>query len=216
MAAALVEPGWIVLPRFLGADAATALRGEIDARHLDGGLRRARTGRNGREAVRRSVRGDLIAWLDPDGLADTSALAAWHGRMQLLGAALGDALRLPVAGFDGHMTIHPPGSRYQVHVDAPTGASRRLLSAICYLNPRWSAADGGCLRLFTRPGAPPTEGAAFVDVEPHEGTLVLFRSADFWHEVRPTTGERLSLTGWFLSRSRSPGPAHVARPRGPG
>lgn len=146
------------------------------------------------------MRGDLIDWLDPARLPATSVVAAWHGRMSLLGAALADLLRMPIAEFDAHMTLYPPGTFYRLHLDAPPQASRRLISVICYLNPHWEPRDGGSLRLYTRPGARPGEDAPFVDVEPREGTVVLFRSTDFWHEVRPTESERLSLTGWFLSR----------------
>lgn len=201
IATALADPGWIVLPGFLGPEAVAALRGEFERWQAAGGLRPARIGRDVREQVRSEVRGDLIAWLEPEVLPPDSPLAAWHGRMNLLGAALGDALRLPIATFDGHLTLYPPGTRYRLHVDAPLRASRRIVSAICYLNPDWSPADGGVLRLFTGPGERPGEGAPHLDVAPRAGTLVLFRSADFWHEVRPTLGERLSLTGWFLSRA---------------
>jgi len=37
-------------------------------------------------------------------------------------------------------------------------------------------------------------------VHPTGGTLVLFLSERFAHEVLPAKRERLSLTGWFKSR----------------
>ena len=62
--------------------------------------------------------------------------------------------------------------------------------------------DGGQLRLYTDPA----KGAAgpFLDVFPQAGTVVIFRSADFWHEVMPSARVRLSLTGWLRGREELP------------
>ena len=43
-----------------------------------------------------------------------------------------------------------------------------------------------------------------LDVQPMAGRLVLFRSAQLFHEVLPAQRERLSLTGWLRRRGNSP------------
>jgi len=47
----------------------------------------------------------------------------------------------------------------------------------------------------------PPNCETFVDVEPRLGTLVVFLSELFPHEVLPSNRDRLSLTGWFLERA---------------
>lgn len=39
------------------------------------------------------------------------------------------------------------------------------------------------------------------DVLPQAGTLMVFMSAQWPHEVLPATRDRLSITGWFLRRA---------------
>jgi SM-20-related protein len=71
-----------------------------------------------------------------------------------------------------------------------------VVSVVLYLNLDWGEADGGRLRLYLeRAGEPP-----FEDVVPEGGTLAVFLSERFAHEVLPAARERLSLTGWFRRR----------------
>ena len=83
------------------------------------------------------------------------------------------------------------------------------MTFILYLNENWQAEQGGQLRLYTDATAE-NEGNVegdlqqgrqdYVDIEPQGGTLVLFLSERFYHEVLPATRERLSLTGWLRRR----------------
>ena len=66
-------------------------------------------------------------------------------------------------------------------------------SGASYLNETWSDVDGGQIRLFV-PNADP------VEVQPRGGTLVLFLSQDFDHEVLAATRPRWSWTGWYKHR----------------
>ena len=61
---------------------------------------------------------------------------------------------------------------------------------ITYLN---TPESGGELRIFRRDN--PEEIAA--DIIPKAGSLVCFLSNQIYHEVLPTTGERLSIAGWL-------------------
>jgi len=40
------------------------------------------------------------------------------------------------------------------------------------------------------------------DLLPEGGSLVVFLSAGFEHEVLPATRERMSITGWFFRNGR--------------
>jgi len=68
---------------------------------------------------------------------------------------------------------------------------------VCYLNDAWRAEHGGALRIELADGREH-------DVLPQAGTLVVFMSADFPHEVLAASRERLSITGWYRRRGSGP------------
>jgi SM-20-related protein len=72
----------------------------------------------------------------------------------------------------------------------------RVISAVYYLNENWREADGGALRLYL------DDGAAR-DIYPHAGSLLLFLSARFEHEVLPATRDRMSIASWLRQRPPS-------------
>ena len=73
------------------------------------------------------------------------------------------------------MAIYPGrGSRFARHIDNTAGDGRRL-TVLCYLNPSWSAKQGGALRLW------PPDGSSPVDVLPTCGRLALFYSKTVPH-----------------------------------
>jgi len=75
--------------------------------------------------------------------------------------------------------------------------TRRMVSAVIYLNEAWLPEDGGQLRMYL--------GDERVhDVQPTGGCLVVFLSGEVPHEVLPAQRERLSLTGWFRRRGNEP------------
>jgi SM-20-related protein len=90
--------------------------------------------------------------------------------------------------------VYPAGAFYRRHRDHFRGTEDRTLTTTLYLNEDWADADGGQIRLFL-PDADP------VEVTPRAGTLVLFLSQDFDHEVLPAGRPRWSWTGWFKQRS---------------
>jgi SM-20-related protein len=92
-----------------------------------------------------------------------------------------------------HYAAYPPGAGYARHVDQPRGKATRKVSLVLYLNRDWSPDAGGELRIF---GAEESSR----DVQPLAGRLVCFLTAGQEHCVRAATRERLSLTGWFVTR----------------
>jgi SM-20-related protein len=66
-----------------------------------------------------------------------------------------------------------------------------------YLNNNWHSDDGGQLRMFLDK----KDETKFIDITPQSGTLVVFLSSDFLHEVLLAKRERMSVTGWFRTRS---------------
>lgn len=188
---ALAEKGWSVVPGFLAPDLTRALAQEAESLHAAGRLQAAGTGQGEARAVRPSVRGDAIHWLEP--AAATRAQRDYLDRMEALRLAVNRGLQLGLFDLEAHFARYPAGAGYRRHVDVFQADDRRTLSVICYLNEDWRKQDGGALRLH------PKSGPA-VDILPAGGTLACFLSAAMAHEVRPATRPRLSLTGWFRRR----------------
>lgn len=191
VAAHLRVDGYCIVESFLGAEAVAALAAEcrgLAARDL---LQPAAVGRAAARNVAASIRGDRTLWFEPTALS--AAQATYWTRMQALRCALNENLLLGLDSLEAHYALYPPGTRYARHRDRFRDDDARVLSSVLYLNESWTEADGGALRIHLGSRSP----QPYVDVFPHGGTLVLFLSADFDHEVLPARRERLSIAGWF-------------------
>jgi SM-20-related protein len=198
---ALADPGWVIVPDAVPASLVAALAAEIDALRAGARLRAAGVGRGATFQVRPEIRGDLVHWLDP---ADSAPpFAEYLAHLETLRRAFNAGLQAGLVEVEAHAAMYPRGTFYRPHLDRFADGARRSLSVILYLNDDWRAPDGGALRLYTEPGRAPARRrrrGGHVDVLPQAGTMVLFRSADFWHEVRRARRPRRSITGWFLTR----------------
>jgi SM-20-related protein len=188
---ALADPGWIVAPGFVPPALVAGLAARAWHRHAAGGFRAAAVGAGSSRQVRADIRGDRIHWLDAD--ADATEQAVLR-RFEALRLALNRELQLGLFEYECHYALYPAGAVYSRHVDQFAGDARRVVTAVLYLNERWTEDDGGHLRLYL-------EGGGHTDVLPAGGTLALFQSERFAHEVLPARRERLSLTGWFQRRA---------------
>ncbi len=199
LAEALAGPGYLVVPDFLDEETGRALLDEITAFRENGILHEAAVGRGQEKQIRSEIRGDEVLWLDPANL--TEAQRAYWTRMEAVRTLLNQELFLGLFDLEAHLACYPPGAFYKAHLDCHRGSSERTVSAIVYLNRDWTPEDGGILRLYTDRIA--GKDGPFLDITPGFGKLVLFLSADFWHEVLPARRERFSLTGWFRKRSEN-------------
>ncbi|MEO6029117.1 MAG: 2OG-Fe(II) oxygenase [Candidatus Binatia bacterium] len=137
------------------------------------------------------VRGDVVSWLDDAKDADHSYLSV----MEALRVAINEQLFLGLLDYEAHYAIYPTGARYERHLDALAGQRNRLLSTVVYLNGEWTAEDGGELVLYRA-----SDESVLVRVLPRPGSMVLFLSEDFPHEVLAATKPRRSIAGWFRGR----------------
>ena len=190
IARALGARGYVVSAGFLSATELGDVAARFAVREAAGEFRAAATGAGANRAVRPSIRGDHIHWLaEPDDPIEGPLLL----RLENLRLALNEELALGLVDVECHYAIYPAGARYARHLDRSPAGAERVVSLVIYLNEEWNDADGGELRLYCEP---------VVDIVPRGGTLVLFRSERFEHEVRPTLAARRSLTGWFRRRAR--------------
>ncbi|HEY9101374.1 2OG-Fe(II) oxygenase [Chitinimonas sp.] len=188
---AIAEQGWVVLDDFLSPAAIDALRDEAASRLGAGQFHRAGVGRSEGHAVRDTVRGDSVRWLDA-GAPSPAELPYWEAITQLQ-EALNRELFLGIREGEFHYAHYPVGSFYKRHIDRFRDDDARTVSVVLYLNQDWVVGNGGELRIWTNPDQP----AHYVDISPQGGRLVLFLSERFWHEVLPAQQPRWSLTGWM-------------------
>lgn len=143
---------------------------------------------NNNEVIRR----DAIAWISED----VEEGREWHQWAKSLQDHLNRHLLLGLFSFESHFASYQAGDFYRKHFDAFRGKTNRKLSLLTYLNRDWGDDDGGELVIYDDRGE-----AELARVTPEFGTLVVFLSEDFPHEVLPSAKERLSVAGWFRVNS---------------
>ena len=134
------------------------------------------------------VRKDEICWIT----GESAAGRDWLALTAELQTFLNRHLLLGLFSFESHFARYAPGAYYKRHYDAFSGETNRILSVVAYLNTEWTAADGGELVLYS--DANDRDG---LRVSPIAGTVVIFLSEDFPHEVLPARRDRHSIAGWY-------------------
>lgn len=184
----LAADGWCILLGLLNDAQTSALAEECTAMRDAHRLLPARTGAS-RSAS--SLRGDSTHWFASAEM--TEPQWAFTRRMGELRRVLGRELMLSLVDCESHYAVYPPGAGYSRHLDRLRGSDARVISAVFYLNEHWLDAQGGALRLYLGDGS-------HRDIYPHAGTLLLFLSGQFEHEVLPATRERMSIASWMRQR----------------
>lgn len=189
--------GFAIIDNFLPESVTMALAQEIVILRDQALMQDAGTGRE-YKAVNKNLRGDMIYWLNE---ADSSEAAKnYFTQMEALRLQLNQQLYLGLLALESHLALYPAGSGYKKHIDrfkaVNDGKPLRQISSILYLNQDWQDNYGGHLRLYKTLDS----DADYLDITPISGRLVMFLSDTFYHEVLPATRDRMSLTGWFLTR----------------
>ena len=94
--------------------------------------------------------------------------------------------------FESHFAHYAEGDFYKRHLDAFRGECNRVLSVVVYLNQNWQPDDGGELVIQVS-----DIEEDVIKVTPAFGTMVVFLSEQFPHEVLPARCDRYSIAGWF-------------------
>lgn len=196
MLEAIGEHGFVVVDHFLPGTLIQALHQQAKTLQQSGDLLQASVGKGADKQVLNKLRADAIYWLDDNN--NNPAESSYLAKMELLREAFNQHFFMGLFEFETHFAIYPSGGVYHKHLDQFKGNQERQVSAILYLNQDWEKGDGGELRLYLNG----TSDDTHIDILPLGGRLVLFLSAKFLHEVLPAKRERISLTGWFRTRSQ--------------
>jgi SM-20-related protein len=187
IAEALEKTGYLILHKPLPDELLNRLRARCDTRD-PARFQTAHVGRGSGKKFMLSLRGDIISWLDESNPTDSAFLAA----MDKLRAGLNERLYLGLFDYECHYAIYGAGAGYAKHLDVLHGKKNRILSTVLYLNENWQDGDGGELDMYDETGA-----EIITTVTPRFGTMIIFLSETFPHEVRISNTTRRSIAGWF-------------------
>lgn len=180
----LAKKGWAQSSQLIMPPLAEALYVAALERQAEGAFRSA--GLGARALKDAGTRGDSICWLGLEHAAEKAYMTAMHALLRTAKAAFLIALN----AYEAHFASYEAGHYYRRHLDRFQSDASREFSTVLYLNPDWSAADGGALVLYP-------EGQEPVRILPELGSFVLFRSDSIWHEVEAPLKTRLSIAGWM-------------------
>lgn len=189
----LASKGFSINPTALPQDLTHSLAQHISTMP-DTNFKRAGIGRATEHMVNDFVRTDAICWIN----GDSDAGMGWLNWTQSLQAFLNRRLFLGLFSFESHFAHYAKGDFYKKHKDAFKGEGNRVLSVVVYLNQYWSKEDGGELVIY--PNQQSTSAVIddhTVSVTPGFGTVVVFLSEEFPHEVLAAQRDRYSIAGWF-------------------
>ncbi|MBP93737.1 MAG: oxidoreductase [Flavobacteriaceae bacterium] len=171
------------------------LRQSLLDKHEADVFKKAAIGNRVNEVIEKSIRGDVILWID-ENRAD-SLEAAFFSKINNLVAYLNKTCFLGILHKEFHYALYPEGTYYKRHLDTFQNDDRRKLSFVCYLNEDgWLPENGGELVLYLNENGIETEKVIY----PFPGRVVIFESQLLEHEVKPVKTERLSITGWLKTR----------------
>jgi SM-20-related protein len=145
-------------------------------------------GRKNDYLINEFVRTNEICWIT--GTSEAGRL--WLQWTSSLRCYLNSRLFLGLFSFESHFAHYAPGDYYKRHYDAFKGHKNRVLSVVTYLNSGWTTSDGGELVLYL--DNQDNEG---IKIIPLLGTVVIFLSEEFPHEVLPAKRDRYSVAGWY-------------------
>ena len=189
----VAEKGYSIHPNALSPELLTKLCNHLQEMPSSK-FKKAAVGRERDLTLNNFVRTDEICWIN----GESHAGSAWLHWAESLQRFLNRRLFLGLFSFESHFAHYAQGDFYKKHLDAFKGEANRILSIVVYLNSGWTSDDGGELVIYT--GESKDE---VTKVIPGFGTIVIFLSEEFPHEVLPAARDRFSIAGWFRVNNSS-------------
>ena len=139
----LEDSGIYIAENFFAATFIDSIRKFAEQHQLADDFNDSLNGKKQNEVANYEIRSDKIFWIESfDGPA--LALGQW---LDSLASELKNYFRIPIDQIESHFSIYPPGSHYARHIDNGKSHGQRdhsrFFTFIIYLNPNWSAHDGG-------------------------------------------------------------------------
>ncbi|MBH0032465.1 MULTISPECIES: 2OG-Fe(II) oxygenase [unclassified Pseudoalteromonas] len=135
--------------------------------------------------IDKTVRTDKTYWFD----GSSQAQLTYQAIMQSIKTTLNRSFFMGLFDYECHYAKYTQGDFYKKHLDAFKGRSNRVFTTVLYLN---TPKQGGELVIYK-----PKSKEIEITIKPTAGTLVMFESERFAHEVLPAVDDRYSVAGWF-------------------
>lgn len=191
----LLAQQYSIVEDFFTAEDVSILRQSLVEKHEEDAFKKAAIGNRVNEIIVKSIRGDVILWMDE--LQANEAEMLFFNKINNLVNYLNKTCFLGILHKEFHYALYPEGTYYKRHLDTFQNDDRRKLSFVCYLNEEgWLPENGGELVLYLDENGKETEKVIY----PFPGRVVIFESQILEHEVKPVNTERLSITGWLKTR----------------
>ena len=175
--------GYTVIPNALNKELIADLM--ADCYRINPHFSLAGIGRLNHLQIDDNIRKDKTYWFDGSSQAQLTYLAV----MESIRTTLNRTFFMGLFDYECHYAKYTHGDFYKKHVDAFKGRSNRVFTSVLYLN---TPNEGGELVIYK-----PKSKVVEVSISPEAGTLVLFESERFVHEVLPAVDNRYSIAGWF-------------------
>ena len=191
----IVAHKYAIVDDFFTASEVQLLRKSLIEKHKEDAFKKAAIGNKVNEHIVKSIRGDVILWIDE--LNTNTAEGLFFDKINNLVSYLNTTCFLGILHQEFHYALYPQGTYYKRHIDSFQNDDRRKLSIVCYLNEAgWLPENGGELVLYLDDKGKEVEEIIY----PFPGRMVVFESQIIEHEVKPVHTERLSITGWLKTR----------------
>ena len=176
---------------FLPPSLATQLKEILLSLYANDQLQSAGTGNNKMVTHDKSVRSDMIYWLDRN--HKNPYENEFFDLIDNFVSYLNSTCYTGITGYEFHYALYEKGSFYNKHLDQFRNNDSRKYSMIMYLNENWQKADGGELCIY--------QADRRQNISPENGKMVFFKSSELEHEVLLTNKARMSITGWLTVNS---------------
>lgn len=176
-----------IAENFLSLPLAASLKSNLKKLFAQKLLRYAGTGNESKVSHDKTVRGDMIYWLDR--AHNDVSENDFFDLMDSFVSHLNATCYTGITGYEFHYAIYEAGSFYRSHLDQFRSNDSRQYSMIMYLNADWLPADGGELCIH--------QNGEHQNISPLSGKSVFFKSNELRHEVLLTNKIRMSITGWL-------------------
>ncbi|MGN6601855.1 MAG: 2OG-Fe(II) oxygenase [Ginsengibacter sp.] len=172
---------------FLNPSLSARLKNNLLLLYSEDKLKEAGTGNGSVPLLNKTIRGDMIYWLDREN--NDPHEAEFFDLMDRFVDYLNRECYTGITGYEFHYTLYEPGRFYKKHIDQFKNNSSRQFSMITYLNDAWQEDYGGHLCIYN--------DEQVQKILPENGKSVFFKSNELPHEVLPSNQPRLSITGWL-------------------
>ncbi|WP_299776444.1 2OG-Fe(II) oxygenase [uncultured Formosa sp.] len=191
----LLSQQYSIVDNFFDVNEVSKLRDSILLKSEEDAFKKAAIGNRLNETIVKSIRGDVILWIDEQCI--NAAETLFFNKINDLVTYLNRTCFLGLLHKEFHYAIYPKGTFYKRHLDTFQNDDRRKLSFVCYLNDEdWKPENGGELVIYTNENGVAVEKIIY----PFPGRVVIFESQILEHEVKPVNTQRLSITGWLKTR----------------